>query len=343
MANNNEQFKAFNNTIKLSDSKKEELRRNRDALRERIQKYFKENKADEIQPKFGGQGSFMMHTTLNPISTKDESGKILYEYDVDDGVYFIGNETQEERYSVGTYHQWIVDAVDGHTDGKPTDKTTCVRVNYADGHHVDLPIYYKREVQDKETGKWTIYHPELAHKNKGWMQSDPKAFYQWVNAQTKEEPQLRRIIRYLKAWKNYKDMSYSTKLPSGFMLTILVCDNFCSSTNRDDIAMRDTLKKIQKTLKKQDGFKCLRPTVPVGEDLFSGFSDSRKDHFLNLLDSFVDAATVAVETSSTKNGCLKWQKHLGDRFCCSAIKDDEANTEKSYCAPAIRPKVDNYA
>lgn len=39
MANNNEQFKAFHDAIKATESRKKTLRQNRDALREKIRKF----------------------------------------------------------------------------------------------------------------------------------------------------------------------------------------------------------------------------------------------------------------------------------------------------------------
>ena len=132
MANNNEQFKAFHETIKASEVKLTKLRTNRDAIRDKIRKYFKENHEDYIQPKFSWQGSFAMKTILNPI--KDEDG--LGVYDLDDGVYFIG-DSEDDRQTIDWYHKEVREAVKDHTDQ--------VRVMYADGHHVDLAIYFKTE------------------------------------------------------------------------------------------------------------------------------------------------------------------------------------------------------
>ena len=94
-----------------------------------------------------------METLLNPI--KDDDG--LAVYDLDDGVYFIGDV--KERMSVSTYHNRVVSAVDGHTQTPPENKSTCVRVHYADGHHIDLPIYFQEPNNS----------PRLAHLSKGWM------------------------------------------------------------------------------------------------------------------------------------------------------------------------------
>ena len=84
MANNHEQFKAFHDAIKATSTRRTTLKKNRDALRDKIKKYFKENHSDYIQPIFYWQGSYAMHTLLNPI--KDENG--LGAYDLDDGIYF---------------------------------------------------------------------------------------------------------------------------------------------------------------------------------------------------------------------------------------------------------------
>ena len=48
MANNHEQFIAFDDTIALSQTKEDELKKNRKALREKIRKYFKGNFFDGL-------------------------------------------------------------------------------------------------------------------------------------------------------------------------------------------------------------------------------------------------------------------------------------------------------
>ena len=87
MANNHEQFIAFNNAITATATRRNTLKTNRDALRDKIRKYFKENWPDKPSPSFYWQGSYAMSTLLNPI--KDEDG--LGAYDLDDGIYFFGD------------------------------------------------------------------------------------------------------------------------------------------------------------------------------------------------------------------------------------------------------------
>jgi hypothetical protein len=329
MANNHEQFIAFNDTITITQSKKDTLKGNRTALRNVIKKYFDDNKPDEKKPNFRSQGSFVMKTTVNPIPQwSEEDKKDLYKYDVDDGVYFIGEE--KDKKSIDTYHNWIYDAVKDHTNKGAIDKTTCIRVLYADGHHIDLPIYFKIK------GDATI--PELAHKSKGWIDSDPKEFFDWFNKKVDSNQQLRKIVRYLKAWCDYRNNQDSnTKMPSGFIMTILATNNI-SYNDRDDIAFKETLKNIQNAIDKDFGgkFECKRPTTPKGEDLFANYSDTKQEYFLSQLNSFVTSAQQAINGKNPKESCLKWQKHFGERFSCANAKDeDEQSNAKTYSSPAV--------
>ena len=329
MANNHDQFIAFNSTIEISRSKKETLKGNRKTLRDVIKKYFDDNKPNEIKPSFRSQGSFVMKTTVNPIPRwSEDDKKDLYKYDVDDGVYFIGDEKHDDRKSINTYHDWIYDAVKDHTGKGAEKRNTCVRVLYADGHHIDLPIYYKMDEKNSI--------PELAHKSKGWIDSDPKEFFEWFNNRVDEKQQMRRIVRYLKAWCHYRNFQRpDVKMPSGFIMTILATENF-SNNSRDDIALKETLEKIQLKIDKDycGKFECKRPTTPKGENLFAEFSDTRRDYFLSQLRSFITSARQAIEGNNPKESCLKWQKHFGDRFCCSTAKDEEEAANK-YSNPAI--------
>lgn len=301
MATLHKEYTSFNSTVSLNKNKKDSLIKSRNSLKDKIKKYFKEEKADELQPKFWEQGSFAMNTTVNPIPVKDDEDNTHLKYDLDYGIYFIEKEDEDNKKNIDTWHNWIYNSVENHTDNPPVRKTTCVRVIFIDGHHIDLPIYYK-ENDDIE----------LAHRSKGWIESDPKEFLQWFNEKAKENQQLRKIVRYLKAWKNYRETKNSNlKFPSGFAFTILAVNNF-SSNDRDDIAFKETVENINKTL--DSNFECLRPTTPTGEDVFEDFSETRKNDFLIALDGLVKDCQNAFEEKNFKTASEYLQKHFGDRF-----------------------------
>ena len=96
--------------------------------------------------------------------------------------------------------------------------------------------------------------------------------------------------------------------------------------------MRDTLVAIHEELKRN--FVCYRPTTPSDEDLLKDYTQARRNYFMDQLESFVASAKQAVEEPNQKDSCLKWQKHLGDRFPCHKAKD-EVEGAKEYAAPAV--------
>jgi len=323
MAVLHKEYCAFNKTIRLDDSKKESLIKSRKALRKAIKSWFKENNPDEIQPKFHSQGSIEMNTTINPIREEDVDGNKLLKYDLDDGVYFIGDE--DKKKSIDTWHNWVHEAVDDHTNQPSVRKTTCVRVVFADGHHIDLPIYYKEDGDD----------PELAHKSKGWIESDPKAFYEWFNEAVKENPQLRKVVRCLKAWKNYRETQNSNlKLPSGFEFTILAKNNLVVDDN-DDVAFLETIKAIKASLGKK--FECVRPTTPEREDVFADYSGSRKNDFLTRLDNLINGCERASSETNTKTASEHLRKQFGERFPLGkdASESDTSNRLSACLSAAI--------
>lgn len=294
MADCDNLFKDYNNTIKLDESKKKSLRKSRNALREKIRKKF-EDKGYVV--KFHWQGSFAMNTIISP---KDD------DYDVDDGTYILQNE--EPDVTIETIHRWICEAAEDHTSIAPQDKNPCVRIFFTEGYHVDLVSYYK---PDNDS-------PRLAHKRDGWIVSDPKAILDWFNQKTDNNGQLKRLVRYYKTWKD----ELSGTMPSGIILTILAAKNYVSD-DRDDISFLETTKAIKSTL--DLNFACWRPTVPY-EDLFEGYSDTNKDYFIERLSSLVQSGEEAMLLDNQKDACKKWAKHLGSRFNCSLAEDDYAKS-----------------
>ncbi len=312
MANCNPHFNDFNGQIKLTDARRASLKISRNELRRKTRKYFSDEKADKLQPKFSGQGSLVMDTIINPIprhqNVNGEDKTILY-YDVDDGIYFIGDENPDDRDSIADYHKWVCEAIDGHTNTPVEDKDTCVRTWFADGHNIDNPIYY----QQGDT-------PELAHKKGGWIFSDPKAFSEWFLAIVKKHKQLRRLVRALKAWADKMDFDDASKeMPPGIVLTILAAQQAVYNEERTDIALKETLVNIEATLKAS--FRCDRPTTPAGEDLLANYKF--KDYFMNCLSKFITDAKAALSEKNERRATELWRKHLSDRFPLGEDKEQE--------------------
>lgn len=290
MANLNKLFSDFNDKITLTTAKSNSLKTSRDALRNDIKNWFRAK--EKPQPNFCWQGSYAMKTLINPLDDK--------EYDIDDGVYIQGYDDKEmdDWISPDTVHSWIKDAVKDRTQANVIDKNTCVRVPYAAGYHIDLPIYiYKDE---------TVY---LAHKSNGWIESDPKSFKDWFIEKLSEPAygeQLRSVVKYLKAWRDYKDIPLK-----GIEITILATNSFDKYDNRDDKSLRNTVKDIIDTL--ESNFECVKPVIP-GENLFEDVSESKKTSIISGFKTLKENLDKAIDESDEKKASEYLQKSFGDRF-----------------------------
>ncbi|MNP28667.1 Cyclic AMP-GMP synthase [compost metagenome] len=201
------------------------------------------------------------------------------------------------------------------------DKNTCVRVIYKNNYHVDLPVYIM-------SGD----HPKLAHKSKGWIDSDPKALTKWFNGEVKSKgDQLKRVVRYFKAWKDNKDGD--TKLPSGMVLSILAANHFVSDfLDNDDNAFVDTARAIHESL--NESFSLVRPVFP-SEELISDWSETKKNNFLSKLDSLIKKGDQAIAETDKTNASQKWIDIFGDRFPEYEAPKAELNTAFKSTAPAV--------
>lgn len=294
MANCNKLFLDYNKNLTITKKKKDSLKNSKEVLRKRIIKYFKENHSDYV-PEFYIQGSYKMGTT---IITKDD------ECDLDDGIHF----HREEGVSGTTLQKWVKDAVDGATSTDPQHRKRCVRVIYAGNYHIDYPVYYFPSNWD---------HPKLAVKNEEITESNPKEVVSWFDAEKKDNPQLVRIVKYLKGWGDYK----RNRMPNGLSMCILGADNLVND-DRDDVALQKTLIAIKNKL--NDKFECIVPATPY-DDLFFDYEKDRKDYFLDNLQSFIDDATTAIEDEKNQLAASKlWRKHFGKTFPLGADEDVDA-------------------
>lgn len=304
MADIHNLFIDFDSKIKLSTAKQNNLRTSRDSLRGKIKNWFEDH--DKEKPTFCWQGSFAMKTTVNPIGD--------HEYDIDDGVYLAGyaDMEQEDWPTPSTVHSWVKSSVDGHTSTAPIDKNTCVRVVFAAGYHIDYPIY--------------IMHNDeayLAHKSNGWVISDPKAFKDWFVQQVSEtDEQLRRTVKYLKAWKDYKEIPLK-----GIEITILATNSFNIFEGRDEKCLRDTVADIISTL--NDSFICKKPVAP-GEDLFDGYSQTKKGKILNGLTALKNALDKAIDEKDPLIASEYMIDVFGDRFPKGQALEEGAEAKASF-------------
>jgi hypothetical protein len=320
MADCDDLFKDFYSEIDLSSSKKDNLKKSRDAVREKIENYFKNCLKSKI-PSFHMQGSFVIRTVINPIDG---------EYDLDDGVYLQNlPENFEDWPCAETVHNWIKKSVEGHTSLNPIDKENCVRLVYKNYYHIDLPVYGIHEGEIR-----------LARKGaKEWQKSDPKSFTNWFHTQLKrfsgqDSEQMRRNVQYLKAWKDYK----SIKFPS-IALTILAGNYHMNYPGRDDESLFYVLKEMFKHI--ENDRRVIKPVYPY-DDVIENLSDTQIGNFFSKLNKLqVDANKAICLSEGEKNEASSlWEKHFGERFpIIQSEKEETRNYNQNIIIPiSTKPK-----
>lgn len=287
MANLQESFLLFYDALQITPTKRQGLITSHNNLRNAVKSYFAVNHP-YLTPLFYIQGSYKMGTTIR---TSDD------ECDLDDGIYFIPKPNVTGR----TLQNWVVEAVRGITNATPVHKNKCVRVNYAAGYHIDLPVYIKNSRSNEE-------HPLLAVRDGDYQESDPKEIVNWFKNKKKDNEQLVRLVCYMKAWSDKRPHQLAPSLA----WTTLVSDyQFKDMPDRDDIALVRSVEKIYKALSRS--FICKVHGTPY-DDIFSDYDKDKKSRVLDYLKEFIDKGNMALEEKNKKKASRIWISLLGDRF-----------------------------
>jgi hypothetical protein len=118
---------------------------------------------------------------------------------------------------------------------EPMTKTSCVRLYYAEGYHIDFAIFKRSK---------NIFN-EYVYKHAGanWTTRDIKGVEKWFDDENKKSNGiLRKIVRLSKQICSQKE-----NMPSGLIQTAL-CAECLYYNNRLDISFYETLKNIKNRL-----------------------------------------------------------------------------------------------
>jgi hypothetical protein len=207
-------FQRFHEAIKLgSTDENATLREKRDAVLRRM-------RDKGLTFTSMNQGSYAMGTGVIPVEA---------DYDIDVGVVFTGDTRPADPLAA---KQWVFDAVFAHTPNVEW-RRHCIRVQYVKAgeptYHVDLPVYWK----DRWSGALTLaagkQHSGAGHKE--WQEADPQGLVDRVTSHLAGENrwQFRRVIRYLKRWKDVHFPAMGNAAPVGIGITISALNGFSAA------------------------------------------------------------------------------------------------------------------
>ncbi|MER2189630.1 MAG: nucleotidyltransferase [Solibacillus sp.] len=217
MADVQKYFLDFHDSIKIVMDDNKELKEKRDEIIELI----KANLKNETSTNFEtfNQGSYAMKTGIKAFDEGD--------YDIDVGIIFSLNKEQEKPVAL---KQVVSNALNEEFEDVKI-KTPCVTVKFENeveenrNYHVDFAVYIKDENDNMYLAKGKLGSKE---ENKFWEDSDPKELLKKVQDAYSvecERKQFRRVIRYLKRWKDLK-FKHQVNRPTGIGLTVAALDKF---------------------------------------------------------------------------------------------------------------------
>lgn len=282
------------------------------------------------------QGSYKYGTLIKPVHPGEE-------YDVDLGVYFEWGKGEDIEPTADQLRRWVqqelIDYLDRCAEMQSVaepPKERCSRAAYEHQFHIDTPTYHLNSDTDKR---------RLACLTKGWEASDPKAFYKWFrDALTgNEREQVRRLIRYLKAWAALSFDDIPGSRPTSIFLTVLATKAYPDIGLAlllgvaDDDALISIIRTMHGRLNRDR--RVQNPATKVKEDL-NRMSDEAWAAFLPRLDALLDVAERAAEAADEGAAALIWSEAFSFLMPLPNVDEVELVDERTSRALMQLPDID---
>lgn len=303
-------------------------------LPKRIQKKAEDagqGQIDVPEPRFFTQGSWAYKTLNAPCRAPQQA-------DLDDGAYlpFSYIESQPPAQMSALLFEAVEEVLSELADDKgweiDTSNDNCTRLIIDSDKHIDVPVYsisdsefetlvkasiemyrfgmesFALDSADSEERAdeqdWDLMPTEgvlMATKNRGWQNSDPRPIRDWVVEQVElKGEQLRRVMRYLKAWRDFQ--KWDKDDPKSILLMVAADAAFdIAIDKRDDLALLKVLQRLpdilrgkvinpattDKPLDEQEDLAKRLDNKGIREDVIS-----RIEHFADRLEYAIDSCGV---------------------------------------------------
>jgi hypothetical protein len=318
----------FHDEIRLDFDDSKPLREKRDVilrkLVERLEKLFGEK--GEAVPSFThfNQGSYAMATGVKPLAG---------DYDIDVGITFdVSKDDYEDPIEV---KQWVLDALRGHTRSVEM-RRPCVTVTYKRSdepvYHVDLAIYSNPERNTDGKRYLARGKRTSGDEYREWEVSEPTELIRLVHTahEGKDRDQFRRVVRYLKRWRDVAFPTNGNSAPIGIGLTVAALNWFTPHKslvnvfeNKYAYCDLDALLSLVNGM--LDNFRPsvihffasrLRVELPVepGGDLFHKMTSKQMGNLKEKLTALRDTLEAARGETDPQVACELLRKQFGDDF-----------------------------
>lgn len=312
--------------------------------REYLQKHWNdlaEHLKTKLRDKYGYsistwlQGSYKFGTLIKPVHLGEE-------YDVDVGIYFEWDEDEEAEPGPVQLRDWVQAELLAYAKScedirkvvEPA-KERCSRASYLRQFHIDTPVYHLDPEKDTR---------RLATLSGEWEDSDPKKIYKWFKNAVADgdREQLRRLVRYLKAWAALSFDDTVDSRPSSIFLTVAATEAYQDLWMdrllgiADDDALVAVTKKVHKRL-----FADRKVPNPVdkSEDL-NRMSDEAWEGFIPRLELLLDIVERADEAADEASAALIWSEAFSFLMPLPDASQVEIVDEQSGRAVMVLPEID---
>lgn len=302
------EFMKFNSEIRLGwDSEQATLREKRDAV------------VDQIRERLAGpsfstfnQGSYELGTGVKPVDG---------DYDIDVGLRF--NTTKEEWRDPVALKQLVCDALSGYNFEL---RRPCVTVQYQRRgeplYHVDLNVYVP--VVGNDTMLYlAVGKAGDASNLKEWRYTDPLALSTALDEKFTgdDRDQFRRVVRYLKRWKDVNFPREGNAAPKGIGLTAAALQWFSVAKEQDRLSNRTYYKDLVAlsdlvAVMLANATPRLVVKLPVSpyDDLFRRMNDEQMGVFQAKLRALDVGLRSAIGDSDDASTSTTLRNFLGDDF-----------------------------
>lgn len=334
----------------------------RTCLRSGIPKLLKDNNFEGAAPipKFYTQGSWAYKTINAPAHVK------IQQADIDDGCYLpmsFATLTKRPSYASKLFFAAAEKALEPLCKENRwelnRDKDTCIRVYISKTAHIDIPLYaipddeyqtmsqhileahgyasFSAALEKHYNDSWTALPADrvmLAHRTEDWILSDPRPVKKWFEDEVAAKgEQLRRVVRYLKAVRDWK---WPTKGPSSILLMAAAAPVFEENQKRDDLALLTVASSLPEALRQGVS----NPTNK-DESLTDRLGEPGVSEAIAIFTDFAEVLRGAIESGSADQVCHWMREEFGPRFPHEPERVKlESIRERIMAAPAIEgPEV----
>ena len=340
-----EQFINFNKKIKMDYDEKSELADKRDKLIKKLNR--NENLPGFIKL---DQGSYAMFTGVEPLDK---------EYDIDVGLRF--NVDKADYEDPMTLKRQVQEILDGHTSSGAEIKTPCVTVTYKkdgeDAYHADLVVYVYEDKNDKDSQLYLARGKDTKPEEICWEKSDPKGLVDYINGAVEDaddREQYRRVIRYLKRWKNKKFTSSGNSEPPSIGITLIAAEKYKVYKETDTLSSRVKYNDLEAlynlATEMQNLFEYKRTnefgreiyTIEVGfpkdlkfetdVNIFKKMTEIQMTTFKEKVDKLVDDLGMVRNETDIIEQCKKLNTIFGDDFEIPEVED--VSIKQKNCIPS---------